>query len=155
MDPIERVKNMVRHSLVASPNVTNTELLTRAKEIAPQVVEGLSLRQFHAKFRLPIVRHEMIRRRPPGEKPKPRTPRTTTTADGTAPVVSAPPAPRGRPKRQPIVADAVAAIEIRKVLFEFAVDLESAEGRRDLIRVAGGVDTYVGRILAIARNGSS
>lgn len=157
MDPVERVKNMVRHSLVASPNVSNTELLERAKEIAPQAVDGLSLRQFHAKFRLPIVRHEMIRRRPPGERPKPR-PKPTPAApsldappEATVDTTAEPRAPkRQREQKQP---DALAATGIRRVLLEFAVDLEKAEGRGDLIRVAGDIDTYVGRILEITRNG--
>jgi hypothetical protein len=155
MDPIERVKNMVRHTLVVKPDVSNRELLARAKEIAPDAVEGMSLRQFHGKFRLPIVRFEMT--------PK----RAKRNGDGTRGETTGPPArnakegqvasskPKPKPKRgRKKVAAAPDAVNgaVRKVLIDFAVELEKAESRSELVSVIAGVDDFVERIVDVATN---
>lgn len=160
MDPVERVKNMVRHTLVVKPDVSNRELLNRAREIAPEAVEGLSLRQFHGRFRLPVVRFELT--------PKQRTKRNGTaeaavaqssagsteneiskTASAEAEKKPAQPKrKRGRKK----AAEASPAIDgaIRDVLIEFAVELEKAESRSQLVSVIADVDGFVKRIVSVA-----
>ncbi len=153
MDSVERVKNMVRHSLIAKPDVTNRELLARAKEIAPQAVEGLSLRQFHARFRLPIMRHEMGSRRRDanGAKGK-RAGGAARAKSGARTGASARSANGGTRKRGASdgpPADVRLHGAVREILIEFAVQLEEAESRSALVRAVSGVDTFVERIVAL------
>ena len=159
VDPVDRVKNMVRHSLVASPNVTNRELFDRAKEIAPTAVEGMSLKQFHAKYRLPVTRFEM------GTRPRrERKPRSESAAnESTAPSNdisnrnggTRPAAQKKRTRSTSRKASTQAATNgaarglIRAAIIDFAVELERAEQRSDLIQVVSRLDSIVDRILKI------
>jgi len=169
MDSVDRVKNMVRHSLIVKPDITNRELLARAREIAPQAVEGLSLRQFHARFRLPIMRHEMGNRRSAENSGAPRTsawgrPRqdmapapATAAPNGDAQQAAAPPPPRRTrgPARSARRLKAEAQdihAAIRGILMEFALQLEEAENRSALIRVVSNVDGFADRIVALTRD---
>jgi hypothetical protein len=155
VDPIDRVKNMVRHSLVASPTVTNKELFERAREIAPAVVEGMSLKQFHAKFRLPVTRFEMGTR--PRRERKPRSASTTNGASSsdTANANGGPKATKTKRTRSrsrnavQAATNGAARALIRAAIIEFAVELERAEQRSDLIQVVSRVDGVVDRILKI------
>jgi hypothetical protein len=147
---------MVRHTLVAKPDVSNRELFARAVEIAPAAVDGLSLRQFHARFRLPIVRHEMARR--PRPRKDPAVNATRKPASQGEPAQKRPKQRRPRRTRQQMAAAAnhVAQTEamrpeVRAALVEFAVQLEGAEQRIDLVRVVAGIDTFVDRILQLAK----
>jgi hypothetical protein len=154
MDPVERVKNMVRHTLVVKPDVSNRELLARAKEIAPEAVDGLSLRQFHGKYRLPIVRFEMAPRKArkngaaehaDGEAKAGARP--STTAKATPPVTK-----QKRGRRKTSGAQVEIHGEVRQVLVDFAVELEKAERRSELVGVMAGVDDFVSRIVSVADN---
>ena len=144
---------MVRHTLVVKPDVSNRELLSRAKEIAPDAVEGLSLRQFHGKFRLPIVRFEMGPRKAKangaakadGSGAKAETKSTAPAAKPAAASTA-----RKRPRRKSAGATVEISGSVRQVLVEFAVELEKAESRSDLVSVMGGVDDYVKRIIGVA-----
>ena len=157
MDSVERVRNMVRHTLVVKPDVTNRELLARAKEIAPDAVEGLTLRQFHGRFRLPIMRFEMGSRR--RTKKKEAAPATTSPngGSGTAATVAvgaevkAPAKTKRSRSKAGAASTAVVDRAVRDILVEFAVELEKAESRSDLVEVMGGVHTFVDRITAVAR----
>lgn len=162
MDSVERVKNMVRHTLVVKPEVTNRELLARAMEIAPDAVEGLSLRQFHGRFRLPIMRFEMGSRRRTKKKEAAAAaaaaspngkPVAATTAAGVAAETSAKPPAKTKRSRSKAGAASTAVVDtaVRDILVEFAVELEKAESRSDLVEVMGGVHTFVDRITAVAR----
>jgi hypothetical protein len=152
MDGIQRVKNMVRHSLVVSPKVTNRELFARAQEIAPQAVEGLSLRQFHARFRLPVLLNEMGVKRARRARSEPR-------AEGEVaarPLAIARPSAKARkavrPRRRADGSPAPGAeAAVREILVEFAVQLEGAQSRGDLVRVMGGVNDVVARILNVVQ----
>jgi hypothetical protein len=128
MEPIDRVKDMVRRALVTNPSVRNQELFDRAREIAPSVVEGLTLTQFHARFRLPILRNEMAKRPEPAERKRRRRPRQPEVA-----VTS------GRSLR----------LELRDLFVRFAVDLENAQSRSDLVRVVAGIDAYIDEVVRI------
>jgi hypothetical protein len=153
MDPVERVKNMVRHTLVVKPDVSNRELLARAQEIAPEAVDGLSLRQFHGKYRLPIVRFEMAPR-------KARKNGAAEHADGEAKAgtrssttAKAPPSTKQkRGRRKTSGAQVEIHGEVRQVLVDFAVELEKAERRSELVGVMAGVDDFVNRIVSVADN---
>jgi hypothetical protein len=163
VDPIDRVKNMVRHSLVASPTVTNKELFERAQEIAPAVVDGMSLKQFHAKFRLPVTRFEM------GTRPRSeRKPRSSSATNGNGAAASDAPAANGdtksaqkkrartRTRKSSAAAVSVNGVSrglIRTAIIDFVVELERAEQRSDLIQVVSRVDTIVDRILQITGDG--
>lgn len=127
MDPVERVKDLVRHALVTNPKIKNKELLEKAKEVAPEAVDGLSLVQFHARFRLPIMRNEM--RKSPEDEKEPRR-------------------PRRRPAPKPA---AVIRADLREILVRFAVELEGATSRSDLVRTVAGLDSYVDEVLKVAR----
>jgi len=133
MDPLDRVKDMVRRALATNPKVTNRELMERAREVAPSAVDGLSLQQFHARFRLPVLRHEMQPRQkqsePRSRRRRPRTPAVATAASPAASLTG----------------------ELRDILVRFGVDLEAAASRSDLVRVVGGIDAYVNDILAVAQ----
>jgi hypothetical protein len=153
MDPVERVKNMVRHTLVLKPDVSNRELLSRAREIAPDAVEGLSLRQFHGKFRLPIVRFEMGPRKAKSNgAPKAETAesKTETKAGPAASKPTAAPAGRKRGRKKAAAATAEIGGAVRDVLIDFAVELEKAESRSELVSVIAGVDAFVKRIVTVA-----
>jgi hypothetical protein len=129
-DQVERVRDLVRRALVTNPSVTNKELYERAMEVAPEAVKDLTLLQFHARFRLPIIRNEMVHRpdRKPGDRPARR--------------------PRRRPAPRP--AGSMRA-DLRDLLVRFAVELESAGNRTDLIRVVAGMDKVIDEILALTR----
>lgn len=166
MDSVDRVKNMVRHSLIAKPDITNRELLARAREIAPQAVEGLSLRQFHARFRLPIMRHEMGNRRSASNGVRAKDAAGSRSAEaaaivpaagnGDAPPSAAPKTRRARGSTRSARKTGADALNvqaaIRDILLEFAVQLEEAETRGALIRAVGGVDAFVDRIAALTRD---
>jgi hypothetical protein len=161
MDPVERVKNMVRHTLVVKPDVSNRELMARAKEIAPEAVEGLSLRQFHGRFRLPVVRFEMT----PKQRAKKNggTTKSSAAAEATpsrngtakadpASVKKAPGRSRKGRKKQAAEAAAIIDSNVRSVLVDFAVELEKAESRSELVTVMAGIDDYVKRIVDAAED---
>lgn len=161
VDPVDRVKNMVRHSLVASPNVSNKELFERAKEIAPAAVEGMSLKQFHAKYRLPVTRFEMGTRPRRERKPRSESAASANTASahaGASTNGGPKPARRKRSRSRSAGAVAQAAANgaarnlVRTAIIEFAVELERAEQRSDLIQVVSRVDSVVDRILQITAN---
>jgi len=144
MDAVERVRNMVRHSLVVSPNVKNKELFDRAREIAPEVVKDLTIQQFHAKFRLPVLRNEMGRK----ASGQPRSARRSRAADATNTGATAPRKRAARSSRgSRAAAPSGQQTAVREVLVEFAMQLEQAESRSDLIRVMGDMDGWVARIL--------
>jgi hypothetical protein len=107
---------MVRSTLVVDPKVKNRELYKRAMEIAPLAVKDLSLRQFHAQYRLPASRERAIR-------------------NGTI---------KPRTRKPPRLSG---ANRIRGILLEFAEELTSAESRSDLVRVIGGIDAWVAKIV--------
>lgn len=130
-DPVDRIKDMVRRSLVTNPDVSNRELYDRAKEIAPELVEGLSLVQFHARYRLPIMRNEMSSR--PRESKVERRPRRRLAPRPAVPIRS----------------------QLREVLVRFAVELENASSRSELVKVIGNLDTFIDEIVGIARRGEA
>jgi len=140
MDAVERVKNMVRRTLVVSPSVKNKELYDRAMEIAPEAVKDLTIQQFHAKYRLPVLRHEMGRR--PARRP--RVDRSET--DGASGTRQAPAGKRASRSARRGAAGQEAAV--REVLVDFAMALEKAESRSELVRVVSDVDRWVARIVA-------
>ncbi len=130
MEPVDRVRDMVRHALVTDPAVTNRELMERARQLAPTAVEGLTLQQFHARFRLPVLRNEMAARKDKGKKKEePARPRRRATAVVHAPLRTS----------------------VREIFVRFAVDMESADNRGQLVQVVSGLDACVDEILRLAR----
>jgi len=148
MDAVERVRNMVRHSLVVSPNVKNKELFDRAQEIAPEAVQGLTIQQFHAKFRLPVLRNEMGRKT---SRPS-HSGRRSGAADSENAGASSPRKRTARSTRRGrAAAPSGQQTAVREVLVAFAMELEKAESRSDLIRVMGDVDDWAVRVLDAAQ----
>jgi len=104
----ERIAAMVRSELTRDPQITNDVLLKKAKAIDPSV-RRLSPRQFHATYRLPVVRGTKTattKTAPTTSKPaaapaKP-TPAPSPAAPSTpAPAASAPVAPAAAPTPAP------------------------------------------------------
>ncbi len=125
-DSEQRIREMVRAAVQEDPGVKNRVLLERAREIDPEAVEGLSLRQFHGKFRLPVARGlpgagaKRARRRPRAER-------------GAA----APAEDRG---------DVRAAV--REIFRRFAVQLvAAAESRSEIVRAAARIDEFVDEVV--------
>lgn len=124
-DPNERIMEMVRHALAADPKVTNRELLERARKLAPEAVEGLGLRQFHGRYRLPAARDRSAARRTARPARKKVEPSVRRAADPGSP----------------------ARAEVREAFLQFAVELSSAERRADIVRAVARIDTWVERIV--------
>jgi hypothetical protein len=86
---------MVRSELTRDPQITNDVLLKKAKAIDPSV-RRLSPRQFHATYRLPVVRGTKTAAKLPSKtaaKPAPPPPKPASPAPASAPAAPATPLP--------------------------------------------------------------
>lgn len=122
-DSEERIREMVRAALLEDPRVRNQVLMERAREIDEGVVEDLTLRQFHGKFRLPVSR-SLSSASAAKAKPK-RAPRARRTPDA------------------PAVPDGSKQDAVRDIFRRFAVQLSKAEGRSEIVRAAARIDEFV------------
>lgn len=125
-DPTERIREMVREAIAENPKVKNQELLDRARAIAPEAVEGMTIRQFHGTYRLPVARAASAAK-PKARKPKEKKQRAPRKSGGQRVRTAVPTAAR----------DAV-----RDVFRRFAMELSAAEGRGDIVRVVARIDDY-------------
>lgn len=122
-DSEQRIREMVRAALQEDPAITNRVLLERAREIDPAAVAGLSMRQFHGRFRLPVARAMST-----GTSRK-RQARRSRTPSSREPVAA--------PERD------AARDALRDVFRRFAVQLASAESRLEIVSAASRIDEYV------------
>ena len=132
----EQVIDLVTRELERDPDISVESLFEKARAADPAIGE-LSLRQFHARYPLPIKRRKSQGKRP-------RKPRK-----GRAPARSAAkPKSRGAAKETP-------RDEVRRIFLEFAGDLARAESRASIVEVLARVDEYVDRALETSgRRGS-
>ena len=128
------VMEYVERTLEANPGIANADLFAGAREIDPSVGQ-LTGRQFHARYPLQ-VKARLARAAAPETKtpPEPKVPTAeeTTAADAT-------PVKEG---------DGVA---VRRLLFDLAKELASADSKAEVIDVMARLDHYVAEIMEAAR----
>lgn len=123
----ERVMSMVEEELGKNPNVSTDELYQKAKKI-DKGIDGLTARQFNARYPLQVKRRTA---------PKRRKRATGRKATG------------GRARRGG--GDNGARAEIRAVLLQLAKDLSSADDMTEVIGIVADIDKYVDRIEKVKR----
>lgn len=121
-DSEERIREMVRAAVEENPRITNKVLFERARAISANAVEGLTPRQFHGKFRLPVARALSGAGSP--AKPKRRRAARSTRMDAGG-------------------ADESKRDAVREIFRRFAVQLSRAEGRSEIVRAAARIDEFV------------
>lgn len=116
-----KVMKMIEAELKKNPDVSNPELIEKAKSIDKSVAE-LSARQFNAMYPLQVKRAM-----------KPARPRRSRPAGKKARAA----ADRKRD-------------QVREVLLGLARDMAGAQGKGDVVDVVAGIDEYVDRVLKAA-----
>lgn len=156
----DKVMAMVAKELEANPNVSNQELMEKAKKLNP-AVGRLNMRQFNARYRLQIKRWKArggaaaapaapaapARRRRAPARAAARKPRAARRAGARGPRAA-------RAARAPGAAYAGADRDgIRGVFLRFAKDVVRAVGKPDMVDVMGGVDKHVDQVIRLAARG--
>ena len=118
----EKVMQMVEDELSKNANVSNADLLEKAKKI-DRGVEKLSARQFNAIYPLQVKRRMRPRRR-----------RSRTAASQTAARRAARTAGGGHEA-------------VRQVLLQFAKELTSAKDTGQIVALVADIDKYVDRVV--------
>lgn len=121
-----KVMEMVESELKNDPQMSNADLLEKAKKIDSGIGD-LSARQFNARYPLQVKRAMKPTRRR-GRKARPRK-----NAGGSA---------RGRSSGSDKGRD-----QVRTILMELARDVANAEGKGDVVDVVMGIDRYVDRVV--------
>lgn len=128
------VMEYVERTLEANPGIANADLFAGAREVDPSVGQ-LTGRQFHARYPLQ-VKARLARAATPETKtpPEPEVPTAeeTTAADAT-------PVKEGD------------GVTVRRLLFDLAKELASAESKAEVIDVMARLDDYVAEIMEAAR----
>lgn len=123
-----QVMDLIESELKKNPDVSNAELLEKAKKIDPGVAE-ITSRQFNARYPLQVKR-AMTRHKPSKRK------RRSTNARKPA---------NGRP-------DGAERANVRNLLLQLAKDVANADGNGDVVDIVAGIDKYVDRVLkAVAK----
>ena len=136
-DANPKVMQMVETELKKNPEMTNKELLEKAKSI-DKGVDKLTARQFNATYPLQVKRAMKPSRR--------RAAKKGGKAGGRRARKSArPAAARGRSA----AAGAGDRDQVRKVLVELARDVAQGD-RGALVQVVAGIDRYVDRVMKAA-----
>jgi hypothetical protein len=120
-----RVMEMVAKELEKDPAVRASTLRKKALEIDKSIGD-LSVRQFHARYPLPLKRKRTAGKKPSGRRAAPSAARR---ARGSA-------KPEGSPRDR-----------VRRIILDFAGDLARAESRASIVEVLGKVDEYVDRVM--------
>lgn len=124
----EQVMDLVTREIERDPNISVDALFEQARAIDPAIGE-LSLRQFHARYPLPVKR-----RRSQGK-------RARKPPKGRAPARSAASKKASKP------AGGTPRDELRRIFLDFAGDLARAESRASIVEVLARVDEYVDRAM--------
>lgn len=120
----DAVLQRVKTELERDSTMSVENLKAVAKEIDPKVGK-LSLRQFNARYVLPLKRKKSARRK--------------RSEAGTS------------SKASRIAGDNGKREAMRKVFLEFARDLSQAESRAAIVEVVSGLDRYVDRALSVPK----
>lgn len=175
-EKIPGLMGFVARTLAHEPEISSSDLYERSRIRYP-AVETLSVRQFHARYPLQVKRQlaDPIIRRFPLPKPE----RSALEEAAPRPPVPEPPpvesvassaerSPSGRPGRarpgpRPSRAASLGPERersrarrdaMRSLFFRFAIDLEAASGRADLVKAVARVDGYVDEAIALAGSGT-
>lgn len=126
------VMEMVGQELDRDPNISLDALFEKARAIDP-AMGSLSMRQFHARYPLPIKRSRSPRKK--SGKGGAKGTRRGATKGGASSGKSAQ-GRAGTPRD-----------EVRKIFLDFAGALARAESRASIVDVLASVDQYVDRAL--------
>lgn len=140
----EEVFQRMRRELEQSPAPGSRELYALAQELDPSIAQD-SMRQFHARYVLPIMR-EQARERGGA------TPRRTRVRRTREPERA--PAARRSPRSAPAPSAPARQDrdQIRAVLLEFARDFADADSRTEIVGVLSRIDEYVEKIAGTAHS---
>lgn len=129
----EKVMEMVRKELEASPDASTTELHEKAKTVDP-AMKDLSIRQFHARYPLQVKRKKSLAE---GGGRRTKTRRSRKSSSGSS-----------RGKRGGASGGTTSTNEIHTVLVEFAKEVSSANDRGPtaMLDVISNLDGWVARI---------
>lgn len=119
-----RVMEMVSKELEKDPHVRASVLYEKALEI-DQSIKDLSVRQFHARYPLPLKRKRTAGKKAGGR----RASSAGRKARGSS-------KPESSPRER-----------VRRIILDFAGDLARAESRASIVEVLGNVDEYVDRVM--------
>ena len=123
-----KVMEMVQSELKNDPDISNANLLEKAKQIDSGIGD-LSARQFNARYPLQVKRAmKPTRRRKSASKSRKRK------GSGGA--------GRGRASTSDKSRD-----NVRMILLELARDVANAQGKGDVVDVVMGIDGYVDRVV--------
>lgn len=125
-----QVMEMVAKELESDPGVKADVLFDKAREIDPKIGE-LSLRQFHARYPLPLKRKRSGGKRAGGRAAKAGAGRSGRRAG-----------PRPKGKREASPRD-----QVRRIFLDFASELAGADSRAAIVDVLGRVDDYVDLVM--------
>ena len=128
-DANPKVMEMVEAELKKNADISNAELLERARKI-DKGVEKLSARQFNATYPLQVKRAL----NPPKRRARKR--KTAVQSKGRS-------ASRSR-------AGGDVRDRVRGVLLELAKDVANAENKGDVVEVVAGIDRYIDRVVKAA-----
>lgn len=130
-DANPKVMDMIRGELEKNPDVSNSELLEKAKQIDKSVGQ-LTARQFNATYPLQVKRAMKPQRKRATRKKAPKTTARAASRSG------------GKPARND------SRDRVRNVLLDLAKDVANAEGKGDVVEVVAGIDRYVDRAIKAA-----
>jgi hypothetical protein len=125
----EKVMRFVEETIEKRPEIQLEELFEKAKSVSDSV-EGLSKRQFNARYPLQVKR-----RKSQASKGKATRRKGNAGSSRTA---------RGARGRRGSMGPRES---VRQVFLQFATDITGAEDRKDLVRVLASVDAYVDQVL--------
>jgi hypothetical protein len=149
----QKVLSMVERELAKDPTVDNKTLQAKAARIDSEFGQ-MEPRRFHARFPLQVKRRMKAAANAEREKTR-KTIKDVTTRDkarraakapAKAPVAKAAPKTNGKKTTAPR-ANGVQRDKARKVFYDFAEKLVSAEDRVAVIKLLSRVDSYVEKIL--------
>jgi hypothetical protein len=147
----EQVLARVRAALQKNPDVASRELFENIKSNDPQLVEGESLRSFHARYVLSLKREGRKGGRKSAAKKggrKGASKSATKSARGTAAAVGkstrAAYGSRGGKRQREAEARRT---QVRQVFLQFAREVAGAESPTDIVDVIGNVDKFVDQVL--------
>jgi hypothetical protein len=129
-DANPKVMEMIQAEIKKNPDVSNKELLEKAKNIDKSVGK-LSARQFNARYPLQVKRSM----KPARKKASPATRQRRAAA------------PRGRAATP---TNGQGRDKVRSIMLELARDVANAQGKGDVVDVIMGIDRYVDRVLKAA-----
>ncbi len=119
-----KVMEVVEAALKKNPDISNPELLEKAKKVDPDVTK-LTARQFNATYPLQVKR---------AMKPRKEKPKSTKAA----------------PSRRRTAQSADNRDRVRTELLALARDVANAQGKGDVVDVIAGIDRYVDRVIKVA-----